>query len=305
MLLILGRAIDNSDATHDLPFSEILSLDKEIQKMHSMKPAWLQIPMGNDLQGLSASALTRLVSLELIGQRARMVLHRRFLVPSRTDPRYTYSRQVCLAAATSTLYYFREIYEVSREPDGLLSGNGRFFTLLDHTFLLAAMILCLDIDQDIHQGPFDSLPDKERGEVQERTTLLETSYQIWTSHLDRSGDVSKATEVMRLMLDKIRRSQSPASQDTKMPVHTTFGKPTNLSPQNFAQYSINMPVDPRYTIDSKYGIGDFPTAMPTNPNGYSNPSTGVVPNMLVSGIQNFDWVEWDTMFPSGAVDLQT
>ena len=306
MLTILGKIVDRTTSMRDLSYSEVLELEKDIQMAGATKPTWLELP-NDGLATLPISALTRLLALDLIGQRARMILHRKFLIAALSNPSYSYSRQCCLTAATRALQYQKELFELSRAPDGLISSSWRFFSLMTNDFLLAAMIVCLDLDQALLRRGMEYATDggnvRERQDRSKRFELLENSYRIWRDSMSHSSEASKAAEVLRIMLDRVKQTkEAKFSTEADQVSFENLNRNSEdvLVSQDTLSFSDSQTKPPSVqtsTTDTRAGTGfDTMDATLTENHdpfnlraNYTNPDAQVFQNIL-SSPSNFDWV---------------
>ena len=306
MLSVLGKVVDRTNSIQEISYHEVLNLEQDVQAASASKPEWLELPRDGSLASLSISALTRLVALDLITQRARMILHRRFLIEALSNKTYSYSRQCCLTAATRALQYQRELYELSRAPDGLLSSSWKFFSLMSHDFLLAAMIICLDLDQTLLRMCPDFPADEELQDKKKRFELLESSYQVWTESLNHSPEAKKAAEVLKVMLERVERKKGEIHGviNGQIVFKTPEFSSTNASGSSETASTIesqsDAPFEPNYMPEIKPPNGpegmsgviiDGNDGFNGIRNGFMNPDTQAFQTIL-SSPNNFDWVSF-------------
>ena len=93
--------------------------------------------------------------LELSYRKTLCVLHRPYLSFAKDEPRYRLSRDICRAAAQRILDLHLEFDEAIREGGRMYHDRFMVSSLTLHDFLVAAMILCLDLCEstDIRQVP--------------------------------------------------------------------------------------------------------------------------------------------------------
>ncbi|KAI4149661.1 MAG: hypothetical protein LQ340_004512 [Diploschistes diacapsis] len=72
---VLGKIVDRMNLVKEISYNEVLNLEQEIQAAVAAKPTWLKLPTNGQLANLPVSVITRLMSLDLITQRSRMILH--------------------------------------------------------------------------------------------------------------------------------------------------------------------------------------------------------------------------------------
>ncbi|MCJ1322063.1 hypothetical protein MMC15_007408 [Xylographa vitiligo] len=150
-------------ATEPRPYSYayVLELDKQIDD------AWDVLPSSMKWDGLATSlnipsqVIIQRIFLEVCVQRLRIILHKKFLVASRLQPQYAYSRSVCRIAAMEILKLQHLVDEETQLEGRLYQSRWRVTSTFVHDFLLATSILCfyLQIYTEDQGGPHDSSGD--------------------------------------------------------------------------------------------------------------------------------------------------
>jgi hypothetical protein len=215
MMAVFGRIAEKSFSTIDAKHEEVAQLDEQLQSIHSSLPAFLRIRTMNMSIIDPADLIMQRYNIELLYQKARCVLHRRYLVTYRSDLRYAYSRWSCIDAATRILRHQNDIYHET-QPGGQLYRDRWFVTsLTSHDFLLAAMILCLELSAKTEQVLDNVVPSsgspKSEGR-QELLRALETSYNIWMEFSEVSAEARKAARALEVMLRIAKRSHQGSMQ---------------------------------------------------------------------------------------------
>ena len=290
---MLGKIVDraNSFKGSQLSYGEVLRLDCDLNRELDAKPVWTDLPPDDSSSELSPLVMVRQPYMDLVVQCARIVLNRKFLIPAQMNPRYAYSRKSCIKAAKQALQYQRRIYDGSQNLNGA-GSNWRFICLMSHDFLLAAMILCLDIDH-VLRGSF-SAPEDEMEESKQLYTLLESSHSIWTS--TAGPKAKKAAAVLGIMLDKVRSHcnhltdmdtpiRSVASQTDASTVHT--------SPNREASSAFSQPQATRCAARTAYESKICPGIMNSGMKTYGP----LAIQALLDDPAALDWMDWDSRFP--------
>jgi hypothetical protein len=132
-------------------YEETLELHRDLEALHDNIPPPLRV---TDIHGVVAAAgpdhmksLVHRLALELMYLKALCLLHRPYLTRRKDDTACEFSRRVCRLAALKILKLGAEL-EVEVEPCGNLFERGYLLgTLTLHDFLIAAMVLCLDLNE--------------------------------------------------------------------------------------------------------------------------------------------------------------
>ncbi|KAH8702172.1 hypothetical protein BGW36DRAFT_112681 [Talaromyces proteolyticus] len=177
------------------------------------------------------------------------VLHRRLLPLARTHPQYSQSRKAAIDAALTLLSY-QALNHHETGPSGRMAGHKWMTTsVIRHDYLLAAMLLCLDLRQAMavttHPASTDiSLWGRDRRE--EMVLALETSYHVWRASKETSIEAFRASEAVAVLLKKVRsaedQKQKPESSVGSMPsVETLEISPPEFAVPNPDPYSLSLP----------------------------------------------------------------
>lgn len=218
LISMFGRIADKTYSTGDAKHEEVAQLDKQLQNVRSSLPAFLCIRTMNMSIMDSPDLIMQRYNLELLYQKARCVLHRRYLVIHRSDSRYAYSRWSCLDAATQIIRHQSDIYHET-QPGGQLYRDRWFVTsLTSHDFLLAAMILCLELSSKTEQDSGNLHPNSDSSGFEGRQDLLralETSKGIWMAFSEVSAEARKAFKALEVMLHITEKSHQGSVQGEK------------------------------------------------------------------------------------------
>lgn len=147
--------------------------------------------------GLSSSlistslVLMQKIWLDMCIQRLRVVLHKKFLVPSSVRQQCAYSQSTCLTAAMKILEFQNLIDEETR-PDGrLYQIRWRVSTAVTQDFLLATAVLCQQYNSEHVEA---DLQNKIRQHLQ-------VSLEVWLRLSGaESTEARKAAEALRYVL---------------------------------------------------------------------------------------------------------
>lgn len=184
------------------------------------------------------------------------VLHRAYLAgPARHDPRFRMSRATCRAAALRILDLQAE-FDAESRPGGRLHADRHLLSgLMLHDFLLAAMILCLDLCEpnapvasqdpaaDASTVPSEAIDDVHGtddlgvgsddgpGSRERKISALRTSYAIWQERqctMRGSREAAHATRVLGAILGKVEAMRQREQQRLHIPA--TGAAPTAAPP---------------------------------------------------------------------------
>ncbi|KPM42527.1 hypothetical protein AK830_g4060 [Neonectria ditissima] len=205
---VLGQISDLTSAARPIRYEDVRDMDRLLLATHSSMPPGLQMrPIQSSIMD-SPSLIMKRFNLDLLHQKARCILHRKFMVLAWADSQYHESRQACVKAALQILQHQNAIHSETQSGGLLEAGKWMVSSLTTHDFLLAAMILCLDLDHRRQtRGQCDDrqqMTDAGFLETQENELLgaLETSRKIWNAS-SHSSEALKAFQVLGIMLGKL------------------------------------------------------------------------------------------------------
>lgn len=314
LLAVLSRIVDRANSARNLSYEEVIELDQQLMAAAATRPAWLK-PDPEYKNGESPhSELNRWVDADLILQRSRMVLHRKFLVPAHTNLRYSFSREVCLAAAETALQDQRQLFEESCKFDETKASNWRFLSLSGHDFLLATIIICLDIDQSwrLDRKPSTGVTqsDARQAEFDKRVELIQSSYEVWTGFMYQNPGSRKAAKILEIMLAKFRRDRGwpePAPKNSIEAQASSAGSVLNHygmpgAPGVPTGGSTLQQFDPQVQFGMQNSnqnglendLGSFTNVTPRS--GSIALSEDPFQNMLDDSLMQIDWSAWDSEF---------
>ncbi|KAJ3543060.1 hypothetical protein NM208_g3784 [Fusarium decemcellulare] len=207
---LLGQVTDCTTSFSELSGEEVCALDQAIDLQAETRPKWLKYPgvIGRTMD--ETMHLNWALEIDIFEQRTRIILHRNFLALAYADPEYIPSRNKCLEAATRVLQHQQIMASLSFNADRMVVQNWRVLSIMSQDFLLSAMVICLDFDQDLRHGPLPgSSPIAMRGgeEVEERLALLK-SYQDFLRDADKPipGAV-KAGRAIELVVSQVESTR--------------------------------------------------------------------------------------------------
>ncbi|KAJ5748660.1 uncharacterized protein N7511_010356 [Penicillium nucicola] len=280
IMKVFGQITDLAFSREPSSYDEILEIDRRLQTSRDMSPLFLRMkPMTQSIAD-PTEVIMRRYTLELLYQKARVVLHRRYI--GETNPKFAYSRSVCLTAARETLRHHAEIWSESM-PGGQLYAERYFLNSLSNSdFVLSAMILCLGLSQDEDRGGAARLGEQERADF---VVLLETTHRIFLESQHHSVDTQRAVTALTIMLSRVKdsRVQHPRTNTNQiMPAIHNF-----TPPQSHGQSVLDR------HVQTFPAVAEVPNQMhiPDQTPAYN--SLGVIGDMLNLPAQ-LDWRLYDS-----------
>ncbi|KAI9046067.1 fungal specific transcription factor domain-containing protein [Aspergillus affinis] len=204
IMFVGAEIIGKVCSVRGVPYREVRRLDAALRQLQATVPPPLRFqPLSDSIADAPTTIMDR-YNIDLMYQKARCDLHRRYLAQHRLDPRYAYSRRECLDAVRRVLQHQSDIFDAS-SPGGQLGYASFFFSpVVVMHFRSAAMLVSLEIAcQSRHDLKQNLSSDQRQSILAERAQLshdLERSYTIWNHLRHQSKEALKTAEALQIML---------------------------------------------------------------------------------------------------------
>ncbi|KAM0429395.1 hypothetical protein ACHAPT_006613 [Fusarium lateritium] len=202
---LVRRVLRHALAVEPRPYEETMGLHAELEAFYnSIPPCYSIRPINSTSPEDQGHTIMHRLILELSYRKTLCVLHRPYLSVAKDDPLYGLSRDTCRAAAQRILDLHLEFDEAIREGGRMYHDRFMVSSLTLHDFLVAAMILCLDLCESTDTSPHDR---------QHRIQLLQQAHTIWNERGAKSKDARHAARVLRAILDRVETSATTTSSE--------------------------------------------------------------------------------------------
>lgn len=216
ILQITGRV------KNQVHYDEILRHDSKLRDIKAELPPHLML---QPLEG-SHDPLTLIIArfnIDILHLKIICLLHRKYLPRARHNPRYAHSRRSAIEASLETLRHLATLHRES-QPNGRLQSIKWYVTsVATKDFLLPAMLIALDLHFDNEaqrsgeRQSSHSLYFWTREQREEMIRSLEQTIEIWKGLVDTSIEAVKASNVLEVMLAKIKSFVRPDSVGASPP----------------------------------------------------------------------------------------
>ncbi|EED17979.1 conserved hypothetical protein [Talaromyces stipitatus ATCC 10500] len=229
--------------------SDVPILERELYAERDALPAMFKVKSMQESLLDHPAMIMRRISIDQTLHSGLCVLHRRLMPLARSNPQYSHSRKVAIDAALTLLNY-QAICHYESGPTGRLAGHKWLSTsVIRHDYLLAAMLICLDLKQGVDETTHPSSSDiilwgHDRRE--EMMAALETSYHVWRASKDTSIDAFRASEAVAVLLKKIRSAESTVQSSETTVSSMPSVESLEISPEQFVPietdpYNLTLP----------------------------------------------------------------
>ncbi len=277
LAIAFGRILEQPQSITS-PYENVMKLDNSLRENLATMPPHLRIRSMDESAMDPAHLIMQRINLDLLYNKGQCVLHRQFLGIARVNSRYAHSRRTCVDSSMEILRHQATLHYECQPNRRLRSVKWYISSLTTHDFLLAAMIVALDLYYGLeaeragrNSGDLYTWGLDRRADMME---ALETSKSIWEESQDQSIEAYKASIVLSVMLDKLKRN--PTSNTNGRQAQTSF-QPPGRAPLHFSQEDSKPEHSAAMTLGMLSNGGVAPNAatmfdrgFPTTPGGGTN-----------------------------------
>ncbi|KAJ5784552.1 uncharacterized protein N7503_009764 [Penicillium pulvis] len=278
LMAAFGHICDSAYAREPVSYDEIMAMNRRLDIAHDQLPSFFRArPMSQSMGDQTDLILWR-YNLNLIYQKSRIVLHRRYI--KETHGKYANSRRICIDAASASLRHHADIWSESLPGGQLYSERFLLNSLQNTDFMLSAMVLCLVLSHANDSGDPARMQTREHKDL---LLLLENTHNIFKQTPRRSTDTQRAFVALSIMLSRVQGRSvesltSNVEEDMNAMNNQNIFQPVPAIDQQ--QYPMVSPGDMQ--ADMYTNISETPS--------YS--SLGVIDDMLSTPAQ-LDWRLYD------------
>lgn len=320
---VFADASDTSHTTSPATHETTMELDRRLEEAKADIPPLLRMPDFSELVTDPAEQLMCRFNLDLLYLKTKLVIHRRYmqkpfdeLTTEEQRIGVGFSRKACINAALRVLQHHHTIYQASQAGGQLESVKWYMGSISTHDFLLAAMVICLELSQQMSSSYVALNPRGKlcphRGAMMD---ALEKSQQIWseaTSKPNHTGDLcqgnnqinkaehmfdetAKAGRAMSVMLERVKArfpQQASALERVKRGQANPAGSYSGQEREQLAMYPPGVPTPPFGGIVAYTQWGDMtgvPGEMELNLSGplTTDSSGGMAPSASASDYSGY------------------
>jgi len=208
---IFKKIVAHTISLAPLSYSTTTTLDAEMRGAYSLVPNFLK--RRNTAQSLmdSSEIILNRCTIELLYLKGIVVLHRRYIRHERQDTKFESSRRFCVEAALEILARQADMHQAFQPGGRLQEDQWMLSTLTIYDFLLAAMVICLDLSVRLESQSTFRDASGNNGFVSREILALKTSQQIWAANSQHSSESRVASLALDLMARKVAERQATFS----------------------------------------------------------------------------------------------
>ncbi|KAK0385036.1 hypothetical protein NLU13_7514 [Sarocladium strictum] len=208
---ILDRVLRLALTTGTRLYPDVLALHAELEAWHESIPACYRIrPIKSTSFTDPNHTIMHRIMLETLYLKTLCILHREYLGHEmRRNPQFQTSAHACKLAA-------EKLIEIHIELDGEIQPGGRLYedrymvnSLTLHDFLVAAMILCVELSE--------TKPEPTNSDRMNQVRMLRSATCIWERRSQTSRDALHATRILKAILQRVDSLPSATSSHFHTP----------------------------------------------------------------------------------------
>ncbi|KAK7527682.1 uncharacterized protein IWZ02DRAFT_132902 [Phyllosticta citriasiana] len=252
LVYAFGKVVEESQALSCTSYEGVTKLDQRLRELKAAVPPHLQIRSMDESARDPATLVMQRFSLELLYLKAQIVLHRKFLGPSRENSRYAYSRRTCIDASMAMLKHQATIYRESHQGGRLRTVKWFITSLTTNDFLVAAMVIALDLYHTCETERSGRVPSTDiyswpQDRRDEMLAAIDTVVPIWAEYSNGSMEAYKAHASLSVMLNTLKSSHSLrqaqsnfATAAAAYPATANLQDDSNVAPEHSAAMTLGM-----------------------------------------------------------------
>ncbi|OAG01963.1 uncharacterized protein CC84DRAFT_975996 [Paraphaeosphaeria sporulosa] len=246
IVTVYGMICDFTTSSKQRDYAEATRLDALLRAAFTQKPPVLEIkPLHRSIMD-GTELITRRLYIAMSFYHASMTLHRKFMILAKSNDKYTASHTTCLDAAYAALQLQAELFEHTQPGRMLYADRWKIFALIQAEFLLATIILCYNLDDDITQSRQGTSSLCTSEVLEKIIAALQSAREIWGKQQDVSKEARTAVKAINAVLAKTHtradRNLVPASGTIPVWMYPKSGSPLDVVQTKEMPVTTPMPV---------------------------------------------------------------
>jgi hypothetical protein len=190
-------------------YDKTIALDTEMNQLYNTLPETLKRRDVNRSFIDHSCLIWQRCTIEILYLKGLVILHRRYINYELQSPRYEHSRRACVEAALDILYRQLDLHKACEPGGRLYEDRWMIYSLPAHDFLLAAMVICLDLSVRMRSRRGASIEGRYYEQLTSREfQALQTSQRIWAVNSAASPEAHIAALALDLMIKKVAANDS-------------------------------------------------------------------------------------------------
>jgi hypothetical protein len=211
VMSIFRKIVAHTISLAPLSYNVTMTLDSEMRGAYTLVPDFLK--RRNIDQSLmdSSEVILNRCTIELLYLKGIVILHRRYIRHNQHDAKFESSRRFCVEAALEILTRQADMHRAFQPGGRLQEDQWMLSTLTIYDFLLAAMVICLDISVRLESQSTFRDESGSNEFVSREIVALRTAQQIWAVNSHHSSESRIASLALDVMTRKVAERQATFS----------------------------------------------------------------------------------------------
>ncbi|KAF7563908.1 hypothetical protein G7046_g215 [Stylonectria norvegica] len=228
------------------PYKMTMALDGKARDVYSAVPAALKYKPLRVAVIDGPGIIMNRITIEVLYLKSLVVLHRQYVTMHRQDPRYDPSRWAAMNAALSMLERQAELHEATQSGGQLHHERWMVSALTTTDFILAAMVICLEITMRLRQAEsvWQGSAETSRGnddEFLKLFTAIQISHQIWVAASEYSAEARVTAHALDSTIQRVNASRNLQPRSHNIVPLVVEDTQTGMASQATAPSSWQMP----------------------------------------------------------------
>lgn len=204
IMAVFKRIVAHTQSLSVPSYERTIELDSEMKQAYIKVPEPLQRRDVNRSFIDHSSLIWQRCTIEVLYLKGLVVLHRRYISYELQSPTFELSRRACVEAALGILDRHEDIHRACEFGGRLYEDRWIFSSLPVHHFLMAAMVVCLDLSVSMRSRWGVSAVGSDYQQLARREyRALQSTQRILASKGADSEDARIAVLSLDLMLKKV------------------------------------------------------------------------------------------------------
>ncbi len=218
---VFKKIVAHTQSLSSPSLKKTIMLDIEMWETYDNIPSHFKMtPVSRSFMDTSSTIMKR-CSIELLYLKSIVVLHRGYLTRDASNSKYAKVRGACVDAAMDILARQADLYQACQPGGQLCNDQWMVGSLMVYDFLLASMVVCLQLSEYMR-----ITPASRNADFAKQFDALQASHMIWTNHTKsnpESNEAKTAAQALELMIRAVKdKNGDTTSRGTFPPKDASF-----------------------------------------------------------------------------------
>ena len=204
VMKVFKKIVAHTQSLTTPTYAETMSLDAEMRQVYSKMPDPFR-PRSVDRSFMDTSDLIfQRTTVEVLHLKGLIILHRRYITHEPQSSAFELSRRSCVEAACSILARQADLHQACAPGGRLQHDKSMFLALPIHDYLLAVMIIGLDLSTRLRLGLLSQTDiQNQQTATGKEFEALQKASQIWSVNDSSQSETRVAVLAIDIMMKKL------------------------------------------------------------------------------------------------------